>query len=178
MDRWYGAGLGPGELRAAAAPAASVMGGTDGFYHVCFVVPDVDRAMREAGEASGIGWRPPRVHHLAGWAYRLVFSSGGPPYVELIAGPPGSPWHTATPTLHHVGFWVDDLDRWVDRVAADGCRPDFDGRPLGRPFTYHRLPGTDLRLELLDAGAQPGFRETWDAPAMPYACWSHTLGST
>lgn len=33
--------------------------------------------------------------------------------------------------LDHLGFWVDDVDRWVGRLRALGCRvrvPPFDGR--------------------------------------------------
>ncbi|GAA3675871.1 hypothetical protein GCM10022224_045070 [Nonomuraea antimicrobica] len=55
------------------------------------------------------------------------------------------------------------------RLAEDGYPLDFDARPYGRPWTYHRLPGLGLRIELVDVSVQPEFLRTWnpDGPTMP-----------
>ncbi|MFF1921332.1 VOC family protein [Streptomyces sp. NPDC058221] len=62
------------------------------FYHVCFVVPDIEQAMQDFKRAAGVAWSDPVSDRLGEWDYRIVFTAGGPPFVELIEGPPGSPW--------------------------------------------------------------------------------------
>ncbi|WP_237104896.1 hypothetical protein [Nonomuraea sp. MG754425] len=44
-----------------------------------------------------------------------------------------------------------------------GCPLDFDARPYGRPFTYHRMPALGLRVELVDVSVRPQFLSRWGA---------------
>ncbi len=138
-----------------------------GFYHACCVVPDLAHAMAELERGLGVRWSRPRGGQLGAWEYDIVFSRRGPPFLELIQGPPGSPWDAgAGPRCDHVGYWSDDLDRDGERLAERGLAMAFDGRPFGRSFAYHGLDGIGMRIELVDRAVQPGFVETW-APAAP-----------
>ncbi|MEV0824432.1 VOC family protein [Nonomuraea rubra] len=134
-------------------------------YHVGFVVPDLARAMRDLTRATGLAWNEVRDGRLGTWRYRIVFSRDGPLLTELIEGSPGSPWDPGPgPRCDHVGYWAEELDDAVRTLEAQGFPLDFDARPYGRPFTYHRLPALGLRVELVDVSQRPQFLRTW-APA-------------
>ncbi|BBG02906.1 MULTISPECIES: VOC family protein [Pseudonocardia] len=139
------------------------------FYHLCFAVRSIEVATGELTAALGVRWNPVRDGSLGDWAYRIVFSTAGPPFFEVIEGPPGSPWDiTQTgPRFDHIGYWSADVARDRDRLSDRGAPVDFDSCPYGRSFTYHRLAGIGARVELVDLGAQQGFLETWAPGALP-----------
>ncbi|MGW0736822.1 VOC family protein [Streptomyces sp. NPDC002851] len=131
-------------------------------YHVCFVVPELEPAMRDFSNAAGVEWREPRTHRLGDWEYRLTFSAGGPPFIELIQGPPGSPWDaSAGARFDHLGFWTSSLEDGAARLERHGLPQEFSGCPYGRAFAYHRMESIGARVELLDASLQPGFLDLW-----------------
>jgi hypothetical protein len=131
-------------------------------YHLCFTVQDIDAACRELTDTLGIGWSPIRDGSLDEWDYRIVFSVDGPPFLELIQGPPGSPWDASTGSrFDHLGFWVDDIGADKRALADQGAPLDFDATALGRSFTYHRLESVGGRVELVDRSVQPDFVQTW-----------------
>ncbi|MFD7293065.1 hypothetical protein ACFV9W_07220 [Streptomyces sp. NPDC059897] len=39
------------------------------FYHVCFVVPDIERAMRDFRRSAGVEWSEPASDRLGEWDY-------------------------------------------------------------------------------------------------------------
>ncbi len=132
------------------------------YYHLCFVVQDIEAATREMTETLGVAWSPVRDGRLGEWDYRIVFSVEGPPFLELIEGPPGSPWDaSAGSRFDHLGFWADEIEADKQALADRGARLDFDATTLGRPFTYHRLDTVGARVELVDRTAQAGFLATW-----------------
>jgi hypothetical protein len=132
------------------------------FYHVCFAVPDLERAMRDFAEAVGTAWKPIREAVLGDWPYRIVFSDGFP-HIELIEGPPGSPWDaTGGAHFHHLGWWSADLETTSRRWAEIGLSRDFDGCPYGRAFAYHTVDSIGARFEIVDASAQDMFLDTWN----------------
>ncbi len=139
-------------------------------YHLCFAVQDIEAACRELTGTLGIDWSPVGHGSLGGWDYRIVFSVVGPPFIELIQGPAGSPWDaSAGSRFDHLGFWVEDIDADKRALADSGAPLDFDATALGRPFSYHRLESVGARVELVDRSVQPDFVQTW-APqlaAMP-----------
>ncbi len=139
------------------------------FYHVCFAVPDLDLAMRDLTRAAAVSWFTPQDRMLGDWEYRIVFSADGP-RIELIQGPPGSPWDTTDgPRFDHLGWWAGSLSGTSRRLAAEGFPVDFDGCPLGRAFTYHRVPSIGARMEVVDVANQAGFLETWGEAGVPTA---------
>lgn len=140
------------------------------FYHLGFVVRDLERATDDLSRAVGVTWNPVRDGKLGEWDYRIVFSTEGPPFFEVIHGPPGSPWDaTAGPRFDHIGYWSNDLTTDMHRLAQRGAPVEFDSCPYGRSFSYHRLDSLGIRVELVDAAVQSAFLDTWSpgGPAMP-----------
>lgn len=141
-----------------------------GFFHVCFVVQDIELAMADLARTIGVTWSPVRDGELGEWRYRIVFSAEGPPFYELIQGPPGSPWDaTAGSRFDHIGFWSDDVSIDKRRLEQRGASLDFDAGAYGRAFSYHRLDSLGARVELVDSSLQDAFLATWSpgASAMP-----------
>ncbi|WP_031486968.1 VOC family protein [Streptomyces bicolor] len=147
------------------------------FYHVCFAVQDLDQAMRDFQRAAGVEWSEPVSDRLGEWDYRIVFTTGGPPFIELIEGAPGSPWHAVEGArFDHLGFWSSDVDEGSRRMEREGFALDFSGCPYGRPFVYHRVDSIGARIELVDVGRQAGFLGTWDPEGAPMPAIDETFG--
>ncbi len=137
------------------------------FYHVCFAVPDLEAAMGDLASAAGIEWSPPRTDTLGGWPYRIVFSRTVP-HIELIQGPPGSPWDTTDSAhFHHLGWWTHSLSSSAHHLAAAGIPPDFNGCPYGRSFADHRIDSIGARIEIVDSAVQPAFLQAWNPGGDP-----------
>ena len=140
------------------------------FYHLCFVVQDIEQATTDLTRTLGVTWSPVRAGTLGDWNYSIVFSVEGPPFFEVIQGDAGSPWDaTGGSRFDHIGFWSADVAKDKRELATRGAPVEFDSCPYGRSFTYHRLDSIGARVELVDVSAQPGFLATW-APgvaAMP-----------
>lgn len=132
------------------------------FYHLCFAVQDIERAMMDLTATMGVAWGEVGDGQLAGWDYRIVFSTDGPPFFELIEGPDGSPWDaTGGSRFDHLGYWSADLPGDREYLADRGAPVSFDACPYGRGFLYHHLPSIGANIELVDAAKQPDFIETW-----------------
>jgi catechol 2,3-dioxygenase-like lactoylglutathione lyase family enzyme len=132
--------------------------------HVAIAVDDLDHAMHEyAGtlgvtftEVLGLGAMPMArpdggpVHDDVWCAWTV----GNEPPLELIQGPPGSIWEVAPKEhrLHHVAFWVRDLEGESERLEEGGMQLQLTLEP-GRPpkgMAYHLAP-TGIRVELMRA---------------------------
>ncbi len=138
------------------------------FYHVCFVVPDLTPAMHDLQRAAGVEWGDPVSDRLGEWDYRIVFTAGGPPFIELIEGPSDSPWDASDGArFDHIGFWTSDVRHGSRRLEAEGMPVDFSGCPYGRPFAYHRTDSIGARIELVDVGRQAGFLHRWHPSGEP-----------
>ncbi|MFI7230650.1 VOC family protein [Nonomuraea angiospora] len=132
------------------------------YYHVCFTVPDLQAAMRDLSSAAAVTWHDPRDGRIGDWDYRIVFSTGGPAFIELIEAAPGGPWgDTSRPRFHHLGFWTSDLVAGAERLATAGFPESFSGCPYGRQFAYHRLDSIGADIELVDMRQQAAFLQTW-----------------
>ncbi|POX42766.1 hypothetical protein C3486_04150 [Streptomyces sp. Ru73] len=149
-----------------------------GFYHVCFVVPDIEQAMRDFRRSAGVEWSDPVSDRMGEWDYRIVFSrggsrgssKGGPPFIELITGPAGSPWDASEGArFDHIGFWSSDVTQSSRRLEKEGMPVDFSGCPYGRPFAYHRMDSIGARIEFVDVSRQAAFLSGWhpDGDPMP-----------
>ncbi len=140
-------------------------------YHIGIVVQDLDRAMDELGTSCGYTWSDVRTLNSglvtpsgpASVSARVVFTRQGPPWLEFIEGPAGSVWSAVGGNaLHHLGFYVDDLEAESARLASLGMAFEVgaagpDGRLSG--FAYHNNPQGG-RLELVDARLKDGL-ERW-----------------
>lgn len=137
-------------------------------YHVAFVVPDLEEAMARYEQAFSYRWtrvrdRTRTVTTEAGpqeVRLRIVFSIEGPPHVELIERAPQSLWD-GPETLHHIGYWAEDVKVESARLAACGL-PWAASMDLGEPggpwrMAYHRSAVGDGYIELLDASVRAEF---------------------
>jgi hypothetical protein len=133
-------------------------------FHIGIVVQDLEAAMDEMGRAAGLTWCEP-IHRTTGdWSYRLVYSIEGPPHIELLEGPPGSPWDaTAGPRLDHAGWWTENIPEELERLKSAGMEVDFDLRSYeGGTAVYMRVPATGLRYELNNVNGRKPLYERLD----------------
>jgi hypothetical protein len=132
---------------------------TGPFFQVGVLVQDIEAARDELSAALGIIWSEIVERVNGEWTIRVCFSKEGPPYLELIEGPPGSPWDSGGASrIDHVGYWTPDLEHHKETLAANGIPVDHDGAPL---FTYQRGRASGLRIELIGSSARPAFYERW-----------------
>jgi len=135
-------------------------------YHVGIVVRDLDAARAHFTELLGVEWGPIAENEIEvrdGDGNDLVVPnricySTRPPYLELIAEVPGTPWvcneHS---NLHHVGFFSDSLTSDSAHLGAVACPLELlDGHGAAPPstFTYHRDP-LGVRIELVNIEMRP-----------------------
>ncbi|MEV3988728.1 VOC family protein [Streptomyces sp. NPDC049837] len=147
------------------------------FYHVYFAVPDLERAMVDFERSAGVGWGDPLSDRLGEWDFRIVFTTGGPPFIELIEGSPGSPWDaSAGARFDHIGFWSTDVRQGSRRLAGAGLPVEFSGCPHGRPFVYHRVDSIGARVELVDVARQAPFLGRWRPGGEPMPAIDEALG--
>ena len=131
------------------------------FFHVGFIVPDLDAAMEEFQVALGIDWRAPMdaLVPLLGpdgvveADVYSVYSAGGPPAIELVQSVPGTPLAgNGGVSFHHLGFWTDRLGDSSHDLDAHGwpCAATV-ASPENNPsrFTLHRSPD-GFYVELFD----------------------------
>ena len=132
------------------------------FFQVGMLVQDIEASRAELAEGLGVTWSSIVERQVGDWKIRVCFVKEGPPYLELIEGPPGSPWDaTAGSRIDHIGYWVDDLAAGKRRLADAGLALEVDGSAYGGVFTYHRGRASGLRVELLESSGLPAFYERW-----------------
>ena len=112
--------------------------------------------MAELGQALQVTWT--EVHELNsdGWDIRVVFSEQGPPFIELVEGPPGSPWYVES------GSAIDHLGYWSDAYASDRARLETLGLEVvrgGAGRVHFQLPAAGFRIELFDSAGRDALHE-------------------
>ena len=95
-------------------------------FHTGMVVSDLEEVMHSMSEGLGVEWAEPwRASRAARTPVGdlpsdmlLTYSIGGEHQLELIQLIDNTAWGSVTggPWLHHVGYWVDDLQRETDRL--------------------------------------------------------------
>ena len=135
---------------------------THPYFQVGVLVEDLEAAREELGEALGLTWSEIVDRENGGWKIRVCFALQGPPYLELIEGPVGSPWEaTGGSRIDHIGYWADDLETSKRQLDAAGLTLEVDGAKHGGVFTYQRGTRSGLRVELIDASGRKAFYERW-----------------
>ncbi len=148
-------------------------------FHVGHLVADIDRAMADIGDVTGLQWT--RVQHVSNrsvWtpqrgaeevALTFVYSRSGPQHIELLCGAPSSIWDPRTATgVHHVGVWSDSIPTDAERFIAGGwtlaaaARAPQDG--FGA-FAYVMAP-TGMIVELVVSSARARFDEWFDGGSL------------
>lgn len=129
--------------------------GIEPYFHVCCVVPSLEQAMAELSGAIGVSWKEIRDRSSGEMRWRLVYSVEGPPFIELVEGEPGTPWHTPEgPVLHHIGRFTEDLDAGIEAIERAGGHIETDGREISGRWAYLRTPVSGALIELIEADEQ------------------------
>ena len=133
------------------------------FFQVGVLVQDIEASRDELGRALGLSWTDIVDRDVTDdWKIRICFSREGPPYIELVEGPPGSPWDcTDGSRIDHIGYFAPEIARNKSELEAAGIPVEVDGTKLGGVFTYQRGRDSGLRVELIDAGGRDAFYERW-----------------
>jgi predicted enzyme related to lactoylglutathione lyase len=128
------------------------MTGIEPYFHVCCIVPDLESAMEELSTALGIRWNAIRERESGEMRWRVLYSVEGPPFIELVEGAPGAPWHTADePRLHHFGRFTEDLEAGIRDIEQAGGQIETDGREISGRWAYVRAPRSGALIELIEA---------------------------
>ena len=147
----------------------------DGFYHFGLVVRDFDHALQELGSNIGLEWASTQRRQfplrqpngVVDVDFRVTYSRTGPPHYEVIEAAVGTIWdpHFAH-GVHHLGYWSENLAEDAEALTAAGYiwEATYDTGEGAEPFgfTYHTLPGTQLRVELVDISRKPAM-DLWFA---------------
>jgi Glyoxalase/Bleomycin resistance protein/Dioxygenase superfamily len=132
------------------------------YFQVGVLVEDIEAAREELGRALGVTWGDIVERQNGDWNIRVCFALEGPPYLELIEGPPGSPWEAVGGSrIDHIGCWTPDIEASKQQLADDGFALELDGARFGGKFSYHRGPKSGLRVELLESTGKDAFYERW-----------------
>ena len=136
------------------------MRGSTDLFHTGLVVDDIEAARRSFGAAFGIEFTEP-VHssHPVRTPNGVVereslvsFSRGGGHHIELIEQVAGGVWEPSggRPRLHHLAFWVDDLQAESARLEALGMPlvVTAAGQEPVSSFAYHDPGAGALFFEL------------------------------
>jgi hypothetical protein len=132
------------------------------YFQVGVLVEDIEAAREELGRALGLTFGEIVDRQNGEWLIRVCFALDGPPYLELIEGPPGSPWEAVGGSrIDHIGCWTPDIGAGKDHLAREGFALELDGSTYGGKFSYHRGPKSGLRVELLESSGEAAFYERW-----------------
>jgi hypothetical protein len=134
-----------------------------GLFHTGIIVPDLDAAMRDLGEALGIRWVEPlesegfiQVRGGPGFRRsRITFSVEGPHHIELIQQLDNTAWRAVRdgPLVHHLGFTVADLAGESERLVRLGfSREAWNEEEHGGlvRYAYHHNPHGGIFIELVE----------------------------
>jgi Glyoxalase/Bleomycin resistance protein/Dioxygenase superfamily len=141
-------------------------------FHTGFIVHDLDAVMASWARL-GVRWA--EAIRSSGWwqvgdercelTMGVVYSTATDHHLELVA--PDDPslfgLGSAAPA-HHVGYFVDDVPQ-VAALLRDAGFPIVLSRHADQDdpdptLTYHRVPGTDVHVELAPASLR-GVIEAW-----------------
>ena len=141
-------------------------------FHTGFIVHDLDAATA-AWTRLGVRWAEPIVS--SGWwqagdercelAMGVVYSAGTDHHLELVAPDDPSLFGLGSAAAtHHLGYYVDDVPQMATRLADAGfpivLSRHADQEEPSPTLTYHRVPGTDVHIELAPASLR-GVIERW-----------------
>jgi Glyoxalase/Bleomycin resistance protein/Dioxygenase superfamily len=141
----------------ATLPCVIVEPGGVPFHHVGVLVEDLAVAAEQFSDLMGLTFPDLRNLALEGpdgveYPISFVYSSEGPPYLELIEARDEGPWSRELGLgLHHIGFDQVDGDETLRRLSS---RTDDPGTILhraggSRAIYLHPELAANVRVELL-----------------------------
>lgn len=143
---------------------------SEDLYHTGIVVSDFDGALQEMQSIGGYRFAEEvrvdaTVRTPAGETVlplRATFSCAPGPLIELIEEVPGSHWTAAAGSgLHHMAYWVDDVEAESAALTAAGLPLEAAGlgHDGGLIWAYHS-DGVRPRIEIVNRAAKPGL-DAW-----------------
>jgi catechol 2,3-dioxygenase-like lactoylglutathione lyase family enzyme len=143
------------------------------FFHVGIRVTDIEAAMTEIGEQTGVTWASVQDRPMSVWVpgegnlvlqLAVTYSIEGPVHLELLQGPAGSVWDGHdVPGAHHFGYWSDDVKADTEALLAAGYTLEMAANSpeedYGR-YTYVRSPSGYL-VEPVSLSVKPRFERWW-----------------
>lgn len=146
------------------------------FFHVGFLVDDLDKAMESFGSAFGVTWTVPDIGSVDAWdeelgdfrlTLKVAYSKQGPPYVELLQSQESGLYKASQGEgVHHIGLWEPDCETRQAELIAEGITPIHtqyteDRKIIVSYFDPDKMHG--VMLELVDEARRP-IMETWWTP--------------
>lgn len=138
--------------------------------HVAFVVDDVSSTMAVFA-ALGTCWssvsKPTaRLQMPTGEIVEVevdyVASSRGEPRVKLLSTAPGTLFSRGFGSpIHHISYWVEDLERTTERLVAIGWVVEATGLDESSCPRYRYLRSTDGRRVELGLTSERGVFDAW-----------------
>jgi Glyoxalase/Bleomycin resistance protein/Dioxygenase superfamily len=140
-------------------------------FHAGIVVDDFDATLSGLSELFGYEWGeeirasvPVKLPHGEitidlGFVYSLTL-----PRLEIIRSIPGTLW-TQSPgsSVHHLGYWSDDVEADSARLAEEGYANEAMGcDPDGRPYWSYQRSGSGLRIELVSRTIEAALENYWN----------------
>lgn len=135
--------------RSTGAESPEAGQAPEGFFHVCFAVPDLEAAMDEPRGLRGVTFADP-THSVLGESECSIAITAQAPHIGLGHGGKSSPWETKAPRFHHLGGWSACLDDTIRGWEEAGAPLACDGRDHGRRFAYLDAPASGVTLEAVD----------------------------
>ncbi len=142
-------------------------------FHVGIRVTDIEMAMGEMTEATGVKWSALQHRQQAIWLpgagesrvdLRFTYSMEGPVHLELLQGELGSIWDAGEhPGPHHLGVWVDNVATTTETLLSEGWTLELAGMSPEDgygAFTYVRSP-TGTIVEPVSAALKHAFERWW-----------------
>jgi len=137
-------------------------------YHTGIVVSDLEASMVQMTEVAGYRWTPIQSAQLPvrladgerTILLRYTYSLDAP-HIELVQAVPGTPWTAGAGqpgTVHHLGYFCDDLEMTSKRLEESGFVLEACAIVGGTPsiFAYYRS-GSGVRIEIVDRMVIPDF---------------------
>jgi len=147
-------------MSSPAPPAPST---PPAYWQIGVLVQDLEGAMEEMSRSLHLTWTDIKVYGTTEQPMRVVMSQEGPPYFELVEGPPGSAWDCSDgPKLDHLAYWTPDIAQERARLEEAGAPVVMDGEARGKLVNYHALPTAGFRIEVFDASRRDEIRSDWD----------------
>ncbi|MRI32267.1 hypothetical protein EOPP23_04570 [Endozoicomonas sp. OPT23] len=129
--------------------------------HIGFVVPDLEKALEQYRPLFGDFQKhevqlPPLIFHGKEQrsAINVAIGKSGETEIELIQPVSGNaPHHEFIASggngMHHLGFFVDDIDAVVEKAKAYGYEDYWSARFGQGGWTYLKRDGDPLILEIM-----------------------------
>ena len=144
------------------------------FFHLGFLVDDLEQAMESFGSAFGVTWTVPDIGTVAAWEKdrgdfelglrKLAYSKQGPPYLELLETMETG-LYSGAEGMHHVGLWEADPAARQQEFIAKGLLPIHsqfteEHEIIVSYFDPDKMHG--VMLELVNENRKPVMEKWWN----------------